>query len=333
MKKNQKVLLVLALVLAIVAAFVVINKKGYTIKKELRDFAVKDTAAIDKIFLADRRGNKVTLTRISSGKWKVNNKYTVRPDLINLLLETMATIEVKMPVAKNAITNTINRLASSSIKCEIYTNGDLAKVYYVGGATQDNYGTFMMLEDSKVPFITQLPDNRGYLTPRYVTLEDEWRDKALFRYEKGTIEGIQVSYRDFPTNNFSITKAGSEYELRDSKNAVLAVNPIQLLGYLGQFGNLNVESYVEPSNKDSILLIGSFMQLKIKSTDGKSETMEVYRRPNFKGNQDENGQPFPFDIDANYARIMPGDKFAVIQNFSFNKVFISPAEFLKTNQK
>ena len=62
MKKNKVLLIVLALMLAATGYFVY-TYKGSTINKELSDFAVDDTASINKIFLADKDGKQITLTK------------------------------------------------------------------------------------------------------------------------------------------------------------------------------------------------------------------------------------------------------------------------------
>ena len=79
MKKNLIALIILA-VLAAVAYYVYIERGSGTIKPELRDFAVKDTSAITKIFLADKFGATVTLEREDVGEWTVNEDYKARKD-------------------------------------------------------------------------------------------------------------------------------------------------------------------------------------------------------------------------------------------------------------
>ena len=53
------------------------------------DFAVKDVSSIDKIFIADLKG-QVTLTRSSDGTtWIVNGRYRARDESIALVLKTI----------------------------------------------------------------------------------------------------------------------------------------------------------------------------------------------------------------------------------------------------
>ena len=176
LKKNKK-LLILTLLLAVAAAWLILNNESGTVKEILRDFAVKDTTSVTKIFIADRAGKSVELERelnasgAPTGLWLVNKKYYARRDAVKTLLETLYLVEMKSYVAKTAYNTIVKQLATTGIKCEVYRSGKEKpfKVFYVGGSTQDTKGTFMMLENSLVPFVTEIPGFDGYLTPRFFT--------------------------------------------------------------------------------------------------------------------------------------------------------------------
>src|SRR3972149_10537431 len=174
MKKNR-LTIIITIALAIIAAYLLYTSKKGTIRQELKDFAVEDTSAITKIFMVDMRNNQVTLQKEKPGNWAVNGKYRARNDLIDVLLKTMKNLQVKSPVARAAHDNMVKQLATGAVKVEIYQNNNTnpGKVYYVGGATQDKYGTYMLLENSSEPFIMSLPYFSGYLTTRYNTDEYE----------------------------------------------------------------------------------------------------------------------------------------------------------------
>ena len=48
------------------------DKKSTIIEEN--NFAIEDTSIIEKIFIADRNGNTITV-RKNDGSWEVNNKY------------------------------------------------------------------------------------------------------------------------------------------------------------------------------------------------------------------------------------------------------------------
>src|SRR5690606_23058413 len=151
--KINRYLLLLLVVLVIGVAYYLFTSGTGTIKTELRNFAVEDTASIDKIFLADKLGKASTLERVGTGKWKLNGKYTARHDAVNNLLATINSMTVKSPVAKSMEENVLKDLAGpAQKKVEVYSNGRLTRTFYVGLETMDKMGTFMMLENSSVPF-------------------------------------------------------------------------------------------------------------------------------------------------------------------------------------
>ena len=87
----------LGVAVAAIAIYFAMNNQSSTIKTQLRDFAVEDTASVTKIFLADKADNTILLERQDDGTWKVNDTYLVRPDVINNLLGTINTITLRAP--------------------------------------------------------------------------------------------------------------------------------------------------------------------------------------------------------------------------------------------
>jgi hypothetical protein len=73
MNKRITISLLILISLAIAAYFITRESKS-SIKKELKDFAVKDTAAITKIFMADTEGKQVLLERLNETDWQVRLK-------------------------------------------------------------------------------------------------------------------------------------------------------------------------------------------------------------------------------------------------------------------
>src|SRR6478672_3888875 len=96
--KRNRITLIIFLVVAGIAAALWLNRKEGTLKVPLNNFAVKDTAAITRIFMADRKGNRVTLDRKSPGVWMANQHVIARNDAMNGLLYTIRNVEVKSPV-------------------------------------------------------------------------------------------------------------------------------------------------------------------------------------------------------------------------------------------
>ncbi len=216
MKKNNVILLILALALGALTIYFVNRNESSSIRTELMDFAVKDSASITKIFLADRNGNSVLLKRKDIGTWTLNDSFPPRPDMLKNLLEVVYAVSVKSRVPKSGFNNVINSLAAGGIKCEVYLKDEQKpfKVYYVGGQTADALGTFMMLDNSTVPFVMEIPGFNGYLTPWYDPHASDWIEPMVFRCEPGQIMRLTLNYPSFPERSFILEKAGDKYLLQ-----------------------------------------------------------------------------------------------------------------------
>ena len=71
---NKKTYLAILVLLLVAISYYLINKKPWGINyKDIADFAIADTSAIDKIFIADRNGNTVILEKKGPQTWTINN--------------------------------------------------------------------------------------------------------------------------------------------------------------------------------------------------------------------------------------------------------------------
>ncbi|MFN5324986.1 MAG: DUF4340 domain-containing protein [Bacteroidota bacterium] len=335
MKKNSRLIAVFILLAAVVAYFY-FNRSNNTLKGELRDFAFKDTSAITRIFLADKSGKQVVLDRKSNDEWVLNSKHWARPDAINTLLKTIHDLEVRSPIGKKAYNSTIKSIAAKGIKVELYTKSGKVKTYYVGGPTQDQYGTFMYMENSTVPFIIHIPGFNGYLTPRYITNKTDWMVKNVFRLKSGDLKSLEVVDRQRPGFAFRIDAdpATGDFLIYDGfGNSVEGVSQDKVIDYLGRYSMLNFESLektLAPNQRDSIRAVLPFRSIAMVKTNGDSSRIDLWRRPITSQTPNktlEDGTPFPFDIDRMTATLNRDTSLVVVQYFSFERLFLKPSDF------
>ncbi len=330
MKKNRSTIIIV-IALFVIALFFYLNNSHSTIKKELRDFAVEDTASITKIFLVDKKNNQITLER-QNNHWTVNNKYVARRDVINLLLKTINRVRVKSPVPKAAEDNTIKSLAVKSTKIEIYKNDDLIKTYYVGGTTQDQYGTYMLLKNSSCPFIMEIQGFRGYLSTRYFTNINDWRSQIIFNNSLNDISSVTVNIPTKSGKSFKILYLGNnKFELHDFKNQNVAnFDTLSVKHYLSYFRRINFNKFVTNFNKqqkDSMLACQPAYIITLEDINGNKKTVKTYNKPsemqtNGKGNEIE------YDPDNMYAFINNDQDMVFTQYYVFDSILKNIDYFL-----
>lgn len=335
MNKNKSILIVTLVLLAIAAYFIITRKSG-TILQELKDFAVQDTSSITKIFMADRQGNSVTLTKQKPGLWKLNEKYSARNDAMNLLLYTIKNIEVRSPVAKAAYNNILKDLSSSSRKVEIYSNDKLIKTYYVGGPTQDMMGTFMFLENSSVPFVIHIPGFEGYLSTRYITVANDWKIRSVFAYSLQEIKEVISQDLYKTSNSFMISKISeNEHTLAyyPSQQLVSGAVEDKIQDYLSHYSFINYEgdSHEKASVLDSVFKAGPFRIIAVTDLSGITKTIRFFHMPVSQGSKQifsyDTGVKLPFDNDRLYLTVDNDPAFLVGQYFTFGALFKTPDHF------
>lgn len=335
MKKNRR-LIILVILLGSATTFMFMRNRNSTIREELKDFAVKDTAAITKVFLADRNNHEITLER-KDGQWMVNGKFRPKRDVILNLLDVLYKVDVRTKVAKAAYNNVIKGLATTSVKCEVYLNGEElpVKTIYVGGQTEDALGTFMMLEKSSVPFITYIPGFNGYLSPRFTTNIDDWRENTLFHYTPDEISSVGIDYSNFPEKSFLLKVVGGKPSVTstDGKRNIQFVDTIAVINYLDLFRQVYFESLnkdLKANQIDSMLVLPSAIVITVTDTKQAKQVLKLYPMPINKRSlalSDSLGKDLKFDVDRMYGYREPEKENVIIQHYSFDPIMRQYSDF------
>jgi hypothetical protein len=342
MKKNVIAFILVVLLGGI--SFWLLKKNGTsTVPKELRDFAVSDTASITKIFLADKANKSITLEKIKPGKWKLDGKWAARNDGIQNLMFVIKNLSIRSMVGVPAVENVIKNLASGAVKIEIYKGNKLVKMYYVGGATPDDLGTYMLLADpdtkqnSSRPFVMCIEGQNRYLTPVYATDISDWRDRNAISCNPGDIRSLKLEQIENPQGSFEIQvpspntfKVHSLWTNADLPN----VDTLAVKQYLSYFQNVNFEAFLsdmKPAHRDSILHSNPIQILTITDKDGQVNRIKLYHMEPVGDMVDEHGHPEKYNVDHMYA-LMNNGEIVSVQFYVFGKL-IPDIEYFATQHR
>ena len=352
MKKNRPVIIVV-LVLLLVAVYFVFKYKSGTYDRELNDFAVSDTSNITKIFMADKNNRSVTLTRFDEGTWRLNNKFLARKDGIDITLKTLLNISVKSPVAKAARNNIIRLLATNSVKVEVYQrvyrihmgslllfpHEKLTKTYYVGSVTQDNIGTYMLMEGSSEPFVTYLPGFRGFISSRYTAKEEDWREHIIFRSKLPDIASISINFGDKPEWSFTLSNPDNRSFVLTAANSSTPVtdfDTLKVIDFLNSFQNIRFEAFLNELDKhirDSITSTKPFYRVSLTDRTGTTQTITTFKRKPSPDQIDIYGVPLSYDHDRMYALMNEDKDLVLVQFFVFDRILRPLPAFGKSQKK
>jgi hypothetical protein len=341
MRKNR-VTLIIVLILLLVAAGLFVTNSYTTLRKDVSDFSVQDTASITKIFLADKNNNEVTLERSPEGGWLVNSKHIAMQAKINGFLKTLYDLEVRSPVPLKARDNVITRMAVIGKKIEIYQvtprinifnkirlfpHEKLTKVYYVGDVTQDNQGTFMLMDGEEEPFIVHIPGFRGFVSTRYSTLVADWRDFTVFHTPINKIKSVKMEFPGTPEESYEIDVKDNQNiilkTLRDN-NVVQNFDTLRVLNFLTGFEDIRFESLlahlIEKEYIDSVSASVPKIIITLTDNNGITNQVRIFKKLGFAPTYTDGATLEPMDMDRGYALVNGGEDFVLIQYFVFDRV-------------
>lgn len=341
MRKN-KIPIIIVLVLALVTILLWTSKQYTTLPEEESDFKIADTASVSKIFIADKNVHQVLLERTGSG-WVLNNTYQANTYLVDFLLGTMRRLKVKAPVPLSGHDNVVARMAGYGIKVEIYQmvyrinlfnriklfrHEKRTKVFYVGDVTQDNMGTYMLMEDSPRPYIVYIQGFRGFVSSRFSPHPDDWKSHVVFNQQLQDIKSVSLQFTKSPEESFKVDVVDEmgNFELTElSTGSPIAYDTLKMLNFLTSFRDLRYETRMNrllPEFKlDSILQSPSLYELTLVDRNEDTTFLKCYTKsaiPEEIANAYE--MLVPVDHDRFYAHINEGEDFVLLQYYVFDKV-------------
>jgi hypothetical protein len=342
MKKKNRLFIIITIVLIAIAGLLAVNNSYLTtIRDEAADFSVWDTASVTKIYLADRENNETLLERQSDG-WTLNEEYRAHSKKINQILYTLFKVRIRMPVSIASHDNIIADMASGSTKVEVYQNvprinifnkiklfyhEKLTKVFYVGDATRDNSGTFMLKEGAKKAYIVYIPGFRGFISTRFTANPDDWRDHTIYHETLADIQSLTMEFGDNPDYSFRVDNTGKHnYKMtRLADNANVEFDTLKVINLLSSFSDLRFEALMNnvlPQKRiDSIVSSPFLNKITLVTKDGKTQEMKTFKKKLQLSATDPTPESeIEIDNDRMYGLVNNGKDLVLIQYYIFDKV-------------
>ena len=338
MKSSTKIVLVIAIILLGVSFWFFNGKQDSTVEISAEDFAIKDTSSIYKIYMADTRANTITLERKEGNKWMLNGKYWARKDAIDNILKFCVLVDLKGKVPKKSLDGITKLMATRHTKVEMYDKEtNLIKTYYVGNATQNHLGTFMLLETPengmiKEPLVMGMKGFIGILGPRFFTDEIEWKSIEAFSYAINDIKQISVKYYEEPQESFTIKyMGGNNIELYAANNQKInSFDTVALKNYMLGYRSASFEIYktkFSPLQIDSVFRTEPFAEFSVTDKNNKITTATIYNKIN-RTEMENKPDSLYYDTEAKYGTLDKKD-LAILQVYAFGKLFEPLSSFAK----
>ena len=345
MKKNRLAIIITSLLIVIAAVLLWNNRYLTSLRGDAYDFTVRDTAAVTRLFFADKSGNQVLLSRTDEG-WKVNEKYDAQPKMVNNMLYTLDKMRIKMPVSLASHDNVITRMAGTNTKVEVYQivprinlfnkvklfpHEKLTKVFYIGDVTQDNSGTYVLKEGADKAYIVHLHGFRGFISSRFSANQEDWRDHKIISENISNIASVKLEFNNDPENSFILNENGRyKYEMKrlnDESN--VNIDTVRVLNLLTSFSDVRFEAFltdITKERRDSIINSPYQERLTLVTKDGRQEVVRTYTMRIDASAFGFTENDWDDDPDHKYAYIENNDELVMIQDFAFGKI-LHPASY------
>ena len=335
--KGKVILFVLILLATAASAIFFFNRDDGVSSAVLKDFAIADTTSISRIYMADHMGRTVDLTREENGLWMADGRYQARQDAAALLVKTFKRIKVKSTVPGAAKENIIKQIIAKHVKVEVYMQGEdtPAKIYWVGNATKDGYGSYMLLEEPEVgrstdPFIVDMPGFHGSLNSRFHADVFQWRHSGIYTYKSDQIKSLTLVYHEEPQKSFRVEQEGLKLSLWDpgSNRNLGGFDSLRTRNYLSFYEKVHYEKFERRAsvNRDSILKTQPLYSITVEDKQGNLKKMDIWRKAYEGEEADEEGNPLPYDTQRMYA-LVDGEDFVTLQNFHVDRLFVPVGAF------
>lgn len=357
MKKKNYISIVIIAILIVIAGILIGNNRYLSsLRSEAFDFTVYDTASITKLFFADKSGHQVLLQRDANG-WLVDNEYAANKGMINEMLYTLNRMRIKMPVSVKKSDNIVTRMSSNNTKVEVYQilprinffnkvkmfyHETRSKVFYIGGVTQDNQGTYVLKEGGDKVYIAHIPGLRGTLYPRFTADPIEWRSHQIFAENMDDIASVKLEINGDPHNSFIINEINrAQFTMNRLDGEPVDFSDNKVLTLMMAFKDVRFEAFlndVDPARRDSIINSPFQQRLTLTTKEGKSISVTTFRLManadlyDYSDEDIENFEHMIKDPDHQYALLSEGNEFVLIQDFVFGKL-LKPADYYSKDYK
>lgn len=285
MSKQFKIYLLVFSILLSFAVLLHLTNRNSTLRMGAAGFAVKDIEKITEISMIGS-GKQITLNRIPDG-WHVNNEYRADNQLMLKFLRALGNLSVKSPVPLDRQEAIMELLTGSGVEVKIKKRWK-TKTFRV--LQLENKPTYMVLGNSKSPFLVEVPGLIGEVGELFIPDENSWRENIIFAYDFEQVAGIRLNYPSQPEKGFEIVSAGeNSYDLYSLPGRIKLEDFSEsvVFRYITYFSYVPYTSLLTstfPEKADSLKNATPFAHISVTDKKGIVSSIQLHLIP-LKGNE------------------------------------------------
>jgi hypothetical protein len=233
-------------------------------------FMVDDLTAVDQVVLNSKQG-VIEITRDRS-QWKVNG-IPANPDMVEVLMATLARAEPRRPVSKLIRDSTARALTENGVHVTLSSGTQAVLTFYAGGNQQKTQAYFLKQGETS-PYIMLIPGYRVYVSGVFEADETDWLDKRIFNFNWRNFKSLTA---DLPVSDdgFEVTFDGKFFSLQGIRTDTAKLN-----AFLDQVSLLEADQLIlnEPL-RDSLSRVQPAISFLVATHSNEIYRLSLYSRP------------------------------------------------------
>lgn len=301
--KRPLIYIVLLVVLAAIALFLYMQDQQSTLDAGFTNFGVKNTGKIDSIRLS--QGDQSVHLQRRNNKWYVNGQTYAREKAVRQFFNLLEDLQVEAPATESNRDELISQIRENPVEVSIYQGGQRIRDYLVEEHPAREGPTYMMMSESRRPFLMSLPGFQGDLASLFRVEPEYWRDRTLFDYSGLDLKAIEVVYPSRASASFMLTYSNDQFRLKslEEKRFLEDFSSNKAARYFSYFGNVRFHSVMTDKHRllDSLRQSQPYCTIRLADVDGNQRKLLTYRKKS-SGTQDAFGQQSRWDLNYLYGR-------------------------------
>jgi hypothetical protein len=212
---------------------------------------------------------------------------------------------------------------------EIYEGGsEPSKIWWVGHATQDHFGTFALLEKpgvgkSNAPFVLGMSGFSGILNTRFHAKLDDWRSTVLAEYPDLTqIISVQVEHPAEDSAGYRVTFENDKLALLDASGSPVPMDTVRVQDLMLHLRDSHFEYHertIGQAQQDSVKNSRPLHVLTITGKDKRTVRIPFFKKAPYPGEKDMEMQLLKEDLDRMFA-VVDDTALVVVQRYWYDRV-------------
>jgi hypothetical protein len=270
MYRKQNVLLVISLAGLAALTWLVYSFRSNTGSPVKDLFKVDDLTVVDRVTLISQKDT--IEVAFDGARWKVNSK-PADPDMIQVLMATLAQAEPRKPAAKMERDSIARAITQQGVRVTLNAGPQTLLSFFAGGNRQKTQAYFMRTDET-IPYAVIIPGYRVYVSGIFEAEETDWLHRRIFDFNWRNFKSLNAGFPN-PADDFEVSFDGKIFSITGLKTDTARLNT-----FLDQVSLLEASRLVMSKTlRDSLASVQPALRLQVATLAGEVIPLFLFVRP------------------------------------------------------